>query len=121
MFKSDDIPTSKQVVGCGVRVFPPQILIKYVEGQKRKLHAINVKALAQHQNLIPYVDHLYEKHHHRPFLDQLPRSQTVRLISILRDLENGTSLEQSLKYNDAMDRISPNEDLNKQPDEVVQR
>ncbi|KAL5111621.1 LARGE xylosyl and glucuronyltransferase 2 [Taenia crassiceps] len=58
---------------------------------------------------------------HCALLDPIPKAQIIRLVHILRDLENGVSLGESLRYNNEVEKISPTEDLNKETDEVVER
>lgn len=116
MLKSLVEKSGRCVVGCGVRIFPPQILIKYTEGEKMKLHRISIRHSNDSQHLISYIDKLYSSQQHGALLGSIPKAQVMRLIYILRDLENGVPLDQSLRRNE-VERVSPTEDLNKETDE----
>ncbi len=67
------------------------------------------------------VNEICEKSHHMEILRQVPKAQLVRLISVLKDLKNGIPLAKSLEVNDALERISSDEDLNKADDDVIER
>ncbi|KAH9287083.1 Centrosomal protein of 19 kDa [Echinococcus granulosus] len=85
-----------------------------------KLHRISIRHSNDSQHLISYIDKLYSSQQHGALLGSIPKAQVMRLIYILRDLENGVPLDQSLRRNE-VERVSPTEDLNKETDEVVER
>lgn len=114
-------PPSGGVLSCGVNVDPPQILVVYKKGARRRLRKIVVDAVRSKLQLTKFVDELYRDERHCALLTKIPKAQIIRLVYILHDLVNGISLDQTLKYNDEIERISPNEDLNKESDEVVER
>ncbi|VDD79294.1 unnamed protein product [Mesocestoides corti] len=118
---SSKIISSRRAVSCGIRGFPPQLLIKYLEDGKKKLRVIHLRNIDKIESAWDCVNELYKKPEHFELLSQLPRPQAMRLIFILKDLRRGISLQQSLRANEALDRISPNEDLNKVADEIVER
>eukprot|EP00108_Taenia_solium_P000031 TsM_000315400 transcript=TsM_000315400 gene=TsM_000315400 len=121
MLKSLNKKAGRCVISCGIKVRPPQILIKYTEGEKMKLHKINMGNSSDIRHTISCIDDLYNSQNHCAFLDPIPKAQIIRLIYILRDLQNGVPLDESLKYNNEVEKISPTEDLNKETDEVVER
>lgn len=109
------------IVSCGIRVLPPQILVKYKEGEKMKLHRISIRSSTDVRHTTWCIDKLYGSQKHYAFLDPIPKAQIIRLMHILHDLENGVPLDESLKYNNEVEKVSPTEDLNKETDEVIER
>ena len=50
---------------------------------------------------------------HEKYLQSVPLPQLEKLVTLIHDKLNGLSLDESLKKNQGMDTINPEEDLNK--------
>ena len=58
---------------------------------------------------------------HEKYLDQIPLHQLEKLITVIQDKMNGLSLEESLRKNNEMSAMNPDEDLNKVDEETLKR
>ncbi|VDM03506.1 unnamed protein product [Schistocephalus solidus] len=112
---------SRLVTGCGIKCQPPSLLIKYKFNYKTKVHVIRLHEFPSSVSVLELYDNLIKKNRHKYFLEQVPKIQLIRLLSILKSVINGQSLEDSLRINAALECISSNEDLNKADDETLER
>lgn len=112
-----------EVKKCGVKFDPPSIMLTYVIKGTGKLHRRRMPLRNFHKNseIERAADDLKNNPRHSIYLDTLTKAQLERLITIIRDKMNGLSLEASLKRNNKMDTIDPEEDLNKVDDETLHR
>ncbi len=55
------------------------------------------------------------------YVKNVPQPQLLRMLTIIKDKLNGMSLEASLARNNEMDKINPEEDLNKVDEETLKR
>lgn len=110
-----------EVVKVGIKCHPPSLIVKYKLLNKTKLHKINIKGVYDNEPINGLLTKIFQKEHHLEFLHQIPKVQLMRLITVLRDLKNGITLEESLGKNNAIETISSMEDLNKADDEVIIR
>jgi len=58
---------------------------------------------------------------HKQYLKSMPLHQLEKLVSIIHDKLNGVSLNESLKKSDELNKIDPEEDLNKCDEATLQR
>lgn len=56
---------------------------------------------------------------HKKYLDKLPLHQLEKMISIIKDKLNGLSMDEILKKNKDIDKIDPEEDLNKVDEDTL--
>jgi len=112
-----------EVKKCGVKFDPPCIVISYQTGENGKLRrrSMPVRNFTKNSNIDKAAEELRSNPRHAQFLSALPKSQLERLITIISDKMKGMSLEASLARNNDMDRMDPDEDLNKVDPEVLKR
>lgn len=67
------------------------------------MHKINANSL-QHSDVDFYMFR---------YLKKLTKLQLMRMLTLIKDNLNGLTLAESLKKSEELDRIDPNEDLNK--------
>ncbi|VDN09410.1 unnamed protein product [Dibothriocephalus latus] len=97
------------------------MLVKYKLGYRTKVHVIRLREFPLNISVLEVYEKLIKENRHKELLGQIPKIQLIRLLSILKDLINGQSLEECLRINAELECISPNEDLNKADDETLER
>lgn len=112
-----------EVKRCGVKFSPPAIVINYLIKDSGKMHrrTMPLRKFNKNSSVDATVDEILQNPKHNKYLKCMPKFQLYRLIAIIRDKLSGMSLEDSLAKNDEIDKVDPEEDLNKVDDEVLKR
>ncbi|KAK6194533.1 hypothetical protein SNE40_000154 [Patella caerulea] len=107
---------------CGLKFDPPSLVLAYVDMKTNKLRRRTMPLRDFHKNskLEEFITELKSAKHGQ-FVKLIPRGQLVRLLTIVKDKLNGMSLEASLARNSELEKIDPEENLNKVDDETLQR
>ena len=116
---SEDI----EVKRCGVKFSPPAIVLNYLVKESGKMHrrTMPLRKFSKNSNIDNAVEQLTSNPRHKKYLDGMPKFQLLRLVTIIRDKLGGMTLEESLAKNDEIDKLDPEEDLNKVDEEVLKR
>lgn len=119
MGSMDDIVIQK----CGVKFDPPAIVVMYTENgsNKTRRRTMPLRDFTKNSAVEQAAKDLKANPRHGKYVAQIPKAQLARLITIIRDKLNGMSLEASLARNDEMDKLDPEENLNKVDEETLQR
>ncbi|XP_048747450.1 centrosomal protein of 19 kDa-like [Ostrea edulis] len=112
-----------EVKRCGVKFSPPALVLNYLIKDSGKMHrrTMPLRNFNKNSSVDATVDELLANPKHSKFMKCMPKFQLYRLIAIIRDKLGGMSLEESLARNDEIDRLDPEEDLNKVDVETLQR
>ncbi|KAK3096299.1 hypothetical protein FSP39_025462 [Pinctada imbricata] len=108
---------------CGIKFSPPAIVLNYLIKDSGKMHrrTMPLRSFNKNSNIEKTVEELSQNQRHKKYIDCMPKFQLLRLVTIIRDKLMGMSLEESLAKNDEIDKLDPEEDLNKVDQEVLQR
>ncbi|XP_061183110.1 centrosomal protein of 19 kDa-like [Saccostrea echinata] len=112
-----------EVKRCGVKFSPPALVLNYLIKASGKMHrrTMPLRNFNKNSSVDATVDELLTNPRHAKFVKCMPKFQLYRLVAIIRDKLSGMSLEDSLAKNDEIDRLDPEEDLNKVDDETLRR
>ena len=109
---------------CGVRFDPPAIIVTYVNksgGGKLHRRTMPLRNFNKKSGIHRVTEDLKSNDRHSKYLEQIPLHQLEKLITVIHDKMNGLSLQESLKKNEEMDRLNPEEDLNLVDEETLKR
>lgn len=112
-----------EVKRCGVKFTPPALVLNYLIKDTGKMHrrTMPLRHFNKSSSVDATVDELLSNPRHSKYLKCMPKFQLYRLVSIIKDKLSGMSLEESLARNDEIDKLDPEEDLNKLDDETLRR
>ncbi|KAJ8310606.1 hypothetical protein KUTeg_012471 [Tegillarca granosa] len=112
-----------EVKKCGVKFDPPAIVMSYFIKSSGKLHrrTMPLRNFSKHSGIDRAADELCSNPRHEKYIQNVPKAQLLRLLTIIKDKLNGMSLEASIAKNDELDRLDPEEDLNKVDEETLKR
>ncbi|ESO83827.1 hypothetical protein LOTGIDRAFT_146419 [Lottia gigantea] len=107
---------------CGLKFDPVGLVISYVDMHTNKMRrrTMPLRDFDKNSKIDNVVLELQDSKHKR-FINLIPRGQLVRLLTIAKDKLTGMSLEASLARNNDLDKIDPEENLNKVDEETLQR
>ncbi|KAF5399778.1 hypothetical protein PHET_07194 [Paragonimus heterotremus] len=104
---------------CGIKCEPPTLVIVYHVGLKTRKRAISVRDI--HQKSVSELFQDILKKSQDPIVQNIPKVQLLRLLTILKDLVNGVSLKESIERCKTVETISTEEDLNLVDVDVLER
>jgi len=112
-----------QLKKCGVKFDPPALVLSYKDWKSGKLRqrSMPLRQFSKNSSIERTVEDLQSNSRHSKYVRLLSVSQLQRLLTIIKDKLSGLSLEASIARNNDMDRIDPEENLNKVDEETLQR
>jgi len=102
-----------KLLKCGVRFSPPAVVVTYKLSGKTRLRIMPLRNFSKHSNVKRVADDLRHNSRHQRYLEAMPVAQLEKLVSMLHDQLNGASRDEVIAKARSLDRIDPNEDLNK--------
>ncbi|XP_060078732.1 centrosomal protein of 19 kDa-like [Ylistrum balloti] len=106
---------------CGIKFDPPCIIVSYEKDGKLRRRSMPLRNFTKNSSVDRAAEELLTNPRHKKFVHCLPKSQLERLITIISDKMKGMSLEASLARNAELDKLDPEEDLNKVDPETLTR
>lgn len=105
---------------CGVRFNPPAVVITYYSKPgKTHRRTMPLRNFNKHSGVARVAEELKANARHKKYLDQLPLHQLEKMITIIKDKMNGLSMDEIMKKNKDIDKIDPEEDLNKVDEDTL--
>ncbi|KAG5451762.1 Centrosomal protein of 19 kDa [Clonorchis sinensis] len=109
-----------EVRRCGIRRDPPALVVVYHLGLKTRKRTIKL-ADVRDKSVVDLFNELMKDSSTKNLLQNVPKSQLMRLLTILRDLIHNVPLHESIKRCDEEDVISSGEDLNTVHPDLLER
>ncbi|GAA48312.1 centrosomal protein of 19 kDa [Clonorchis sinensis] len=109
-----------EVRRCGIRRDPPALVVVYHLGLKTRKRTIKL-ADVRDKSVVDLFSELMKDSSTKNLLQNVPKSQLMRLLTILRDLIHNVPLHESIKRCDEEDVISSGEDLNTVHPDLLER
>jgi len=112
-----------QLIKCGVKFEPPALVMSYKDLKTNKLRhrSMPLRNFTKNSSIERTVEDLKSNSRHFRYIRLFAPAQLQRLLTIIKDKISGLSLEASVARNNAMDKIDPEENLNKVDDETLKR
>lgn len=100
---------------CGVRFHRPAIVITYQKDGSNETHrrTMPLRNFTKKSDVCRFAHELNSNQRHEKYLKDVPVLQLEKLITLIHDKLNGLTLDESLKKNQGMDTVDPEQDLNK--------
>ncbi|TGZ75590.1 hypothetical protein CRM22_000282 [Opisthorchis felineus] len=109
-----------EVRRCGIRRDPPALVVVYHLGLKTRKRTIKL-ADVHDKSVVDLFNELMKDSSAKNLLQNVPKAQLMRLLTILRDLTHNVPLHESIKRCDEEDVISSGEDLNAVHPDLLER
>ncbi|KER24745.1 hypothetical protein T265_07635 [Opisthorchis viverrini] len=109
-----------EVRRCGIRRDPPALVVVYHLGLKTRKRTIKL-ADVRDKSVVDLFNELMRDPSTKNLLQNVPKAQLMRLLTILRDLIHNVPLHESIKRCDEEDVISSGEDLNTVHPDLLER
>jgi centrosomal protein CEP19 len=105
---------------CGVRFSPPAVVITYsTKVGKTHRRTMPLRNFNKNSGVERVALELQNNSRHQKYLSQVPLHQLEKMISIIKDKLNGLSMDEIHKKNKDIDKIDPDQDLNKVDDDTL--
>ncbi|CAG5122832.1 unnamed protein product [Candidula unifasciata] len=110
-----------ELIKCGVKFDPPALVLCYKQSGQIRRRSMPLRNFNKNTGIDHMIEDLNSNPRHSKFVRLLSVAQLQRLLTIIKDKLGGLSLEASIARNNAMDTLSPEENLNKVDPETLQR
>lgn len=108
--KKTNMTKNMQVRKVGFKVEPPCLILVYTDRGKSRRRLMPLRNFTKRTGINRVVEELRERHQH---LANVPEPQIAKILTVLQDQLNGLTLEASLAKRQNMDKLDPDEDLNR--------
>ena len=102
-----------KLIKCGVRFEPPAVVLTYTSGEKTRRRTMPLRNFTKNSGVQRVANELRQTSRHSRYLEALPPAQLEKLIAMIHDYLNGKSKQSIIEKARTLDRIDPEEDLNK--------
>lgn len=96
---------------CGISINSESLVLIYERGLKTRKRRIRI-SMPQNSSVIETFKALRANERHKQFINLIPKTQLLRLLTIFKDLCSGMNLEDSLNRRKETDPIRSDEDSN---------
>jgi len=102
-----------KLLKCGVRFSPPAVIVTYTVSGKTRRRIMPLRNFSKNSVVQHVAAELRQNSRHKRYLEGMPVAQLEKLVLMLHDQLNGMSRDEIIARARSLDRIDPNEDLNK--------